>query len=239
MLAHGPGLRATLGSDKLQIYDAPIGTIAVSPANVDSTLAWPTSRESAIIAVTPQSLQELAAQEFDAGNAELRPPPFGTTDPWALRIAQMLKAELTQREAPNELYVDSLITIFAVHILRHYSGVRTPLPVVRSGLSSRNARRVRDFLADSFSRKVSMAELAAVAGLSPRHFIQAFTRTFGDPPHRYVIGLRLSFAEKLLRTGDLAIAEIAYLSGFASQSHLTTSMREHRQITPMQIRRER
>jgi AraC family transcriptional regulator len=209
MLAHGPGLRATLGSDKLQIFDAPIGTIAVSPANVDSTLAWPISRESAIIAVTPQSLQELAAQEFDVGNAELRPPPFGTIDPWALRIAQMLKAELTQREVPNELYVDSLITIFAIHILRHYSGVRTQSPAVRGGLSALAAQRVQDYLAGNFSRKMSVAELAVVTGLSPRHFIQAFTRTFGEPPHQYVIGLRLSFAEKLLVEGKLAIAEVA------------------------------
>jgi AraC family transcriptional regulator len=84
-----------------------------------------------------------------------------------------------------------------------------------------------------------LAELASVAGLSPRQFLQAFTRTFGDPPHRYVMGLRLALAEKLLRAGDLTIAEIARLSGFSSQSHLTACMRKHRQVTPLQIRRER
>ncbi|MGK9167608.1 AraC family transcriptional regulator [Inquilinus limosus] len=237
MLAPAPRIRATLGSDKPQIYDAPTGMIVLNPANVDSSMAWPTTRENAIVAVTPESLLELAAQEFDAGGVELQPPPFGTVDPWALRIARMLKAELTQREAPNELYVDSLVTLFGIHILRHYSGVRTPPPAVRGGLSARAARQVREYLAGNFSRKVSVAELAAVAGLSPRHFIQAFTRTFGEPPHRYVIGLRLAFAEKLLVEGELTIAAVAYLSGFSSQSHLTTTMRQHRRTTPMQIRR--
>ncbi|KGM31992.1 AraC family transcriptional regulator [Inquilinus limosus MP06] len=236
MLAPAPRFRATLGSDRPQIYDAPTGAIAIAPANVDSTLVWPTSRENAIIAITPESLQELAALEFDAADVELQPPPFGAIDPWALRIAQMLKAELNQREVPNELYVDSLITIFAIHMLRHYSGVRTPPPTVQGGLSRQSAGRVQDFLADNFSRKLSVAELAEIAGLPPRRFIQAFTRTFGEPPHRHIVGLRLSFAEKLLIQGELTIAEVAYLSGFSSQSHLTTAMRTARQTTPRAIR---
>lgn len=236
MLAPTPRFRVTLGSDRPQTYDAPTGAIGIAAANVDSTMVWQTTRENAIIAITPESLQELAALEFDAADVELHPPPFGATDPWALRIAQMLKAELNQREVPNELYVDSLITVFAVHILRHYSGVRTPPPAVRGGLSRQSAGRVQDFLADNFSRKLSVAELAAIAGLSPRRFIQAFTRTFGEPPHRHIVGLRLSFAEKLLVQGELTIAEVAYLSGFSSQSHLTTAMRTERQMTPKAIR---
>ncbi|WP_343717003.1 AraC family transcriptional regulator [Inquilinus sp.] len=239
VLAPTPRIGATLGSDRPQIFDAPTGMIVLNPANVDSSMVWPTTRENAIIAVTPESLFELAAQEFDAGGVELQPPPFGTVDPWALQIAQMLKAELNQREAPNELYVDSLITVFAVHMLRQYSRVRTPPPAVQGGLSRQSAGRVQDFLADNFSRKLSVAELAAIAGLSPRRFIQAFTRTFGEPPHRHIVGLRLSFAEKLLIQGELTIAEVAYLSGFSSQSHLTAAMRTERQTTPRAIRAAR
>jgi len=239
MLASAPGNRAALGSDKMQEYDAPIGALVIHPANVEGRAVWSNPRESVIVAIRPESLFELALQEFGTGHAELQPPPFGTVDLHALQLAQLLKAELTKRETPNELYVDSLVTMFAVHILRNYAGVRKVVPNPNGGLSSRGARRVQEFLEVNFSRKVSVAELAAVSGLSPRHFIQAFTKTFGEPPHKHVLGLRLAFAERLLVQGDLPIAEVAHLSGFSSQSHLTTAMMNYRRMTPMQVRRRR
>jgi len=52
------------------------------------------------------------------------------------------------------------------------------------------------------------------------------------PPHRYLINLRLDFAEKLLVDGELAIAEIAYLAGFSDQSHLAATMKKYRGRTP-------
>jgi AraC-like DNA-binding protein len=48
---------------------------------------------------------------------------------------------------------------------------------------------------NALSQKVHVAELAAVAGISPNHFILRFARTFGMPQHRYLIKLRLDFAE--------------------------------------------
>lgn len=214
------------------------GALIVQPADVEGRYAWASRHESVVVAWTRETLRELADREFGPRRAEFRPPPLGTVDEQALRTALLLRAELVQREVPNSLYVDSLITLHGIHLLRQYSGISQAETSVKGGLPAPSVRRVREYLDASFTTKLSLTELASVAGLSTRHFLQAFTRTFGDPPHRYVIGLRLAFAEKLLRTGNLAIAEIAYLSGFSSQSHLTTSMRKYRQITPLQIRRE-
>ncbi|WP_234836151.1 helix-turn-helix domain-containing protein [Sinorhizobium meliloti] len=73
-----------------------------------------------------------------------------------------------------------------------------------------------------------------------RHaFIQAFTKTFGESPHKYVLRLRLNFAEELLVESVLSIAEIAHLSGFSDQSHLTVTMSKHRNRTPRQVRQQR
>jgi AraC family transcriptional regulator len=231
--------RASHKGEAEQEFDAPSGSLLITPARVDSRVVWPSVRESVIVALTEDALRTLATHEFDTGGVELRPPPPGTVDSWALRIGQLLKAELAQREVPNELYVDSLITLFGVHILRHYSNVRKPPLVIRGGLGASVARRLQDYIENNLSRSLPVAELAGIAGLSVRHFIQAFTRSFGEPPHRYVVDQRLAFAEKLLTRGDLTIAEVAYQSGFSSQSHLTTTMKKHRQKTPLQVRRER
>lgn len=235
MLAPAPRNQAALGSDRLLDYDAPIGALVVQPANVEGRAIWSSTRESMIIAIRPDSMAELAASELDIGRVELQPPAFGTVDLMALRIAQLLKMELIRRETASELYVDSLVTLFGCHLLRTYSEVKRP-PVKVYGLSASRARRVLEYLNENLSRKLTIAELAAVSGLSPFHFIRAFAKTFGQAPHQYLLVLRLTLAEKLLVEGNLSIADIAYLSGFSSQSHLTVAMKRYRHTTPAEIR---
>ncbi|MBZ9892079.1 MULTISPECIES: AraC family transcriptional regulator [Mesorhizobium] len=113
---------------------------------------------------------------------------------------------------------------------------RQPTLNAKGGLSVRAASRVRQFLDENFTRKLALAEMAAVCGLSPYHFVRAFSRTFGMPPHQYVLGLRLDFAERLLADSGMTIADIAHSSGFSSQSHFTTVMKKYRQMTPLQAR---
>uniref|UniRef100_UPI00223EA87B helix-turn-helix transcriptional regulator n=1 Tax=Nitratireductor luteus TaxID=2976980 RepID=UPI00223EA87B len=183
MLAPAPGIRAALGSDRMQEYDAPVGTLLVHPANVEVHTVWSCTRESVIVTVRPEALLELATSELDAGHVSLAPPPLGTVDLEALHIAQLLKMELTRPEPANELWVGSLVTLFSVHLLRHYSKVKKSPPIRRSGLSARDARKVQEFLHENFTRKLSVGEIASIAGLSPFHFTRAFNKTFGQPPH--------------------------------------------------------
>ncbi|WP_244277622.1 helix-turn-helix transcriptional regulator [Mesorhizobium erdmanii] len=116
------------------------------------------------------------------------------------------------------------------------NSLRQPEPNVKGGLSVRSTRLVQEFLAGSFTRKLALAEMAAVCGLSPYHFMRAFSRTFGMPPHQYVLDLRLDLAERLLADSRMTIADIAHASGFSSQSHFTTVMKKYRGVTPMQSR---
>ncbi|WP_244564576.1 AraC family transcriptional regulator [Rhizobium sullae] len=217
-------------------YNAVVGAITIRPAQVDGWAEWASIKETLIFALKPQSLLELATGEFDLAEVELQPPAFGTVDLKALRIAELLKMELMQQGPPSALYVDSLLTLFGIHLLRNYSALRKHTMNLKGGLSASGARRIHEFVHENFTRKIAVAELAAIADLSPYYFIRAFTKRFGQPPHQYVLFLRLSFAERLLVEGKETIAEIAYLAGFSSQSHLTASMRKYRQVTPAELR---
>jgi AraC family transcriptional regulator len=231
-------MEAGYGGGRLQKFDALVGMIEINPANLESTSHSPDAANYVHIALPPQTLLELAEQELDRDRVDLQPIPFGTVDQKALRIAQMLKAELSEREAANELYVDSLITVFGIHLLRTYANSGRALKA-EGGLPAHKTRRVRDYLQENFSRKVSVADLAALCELSPGYFIRAFSATFGQSPHQYLLHLRLGAAEQLLAARDLPITEVAYLSGFSSQSHLTTAMRRYKGTTPAQIRASR
>lgn len=236
VLAPARKLRASLGSDKIIEYDAPAGCLVINPAGVDSSLAWSATRENAVISISPEALSDLAAHEFDLADVELEPPAFGTVDLWGLNIAQRIAAELTGQATPNELYLDSLVTVFSVHLLRSYTNRKRQPAAFKGGLSPGSARRVQEFLNENFTHSVSIAELASVAGVSPNHFIVSFGRTFGMPPHRYLINLRLAFAERLLLDGRMTIAEAAYVAGFSNQGHLATAMKKFKGVTPSELR---
>ncbi|UXN62335.1 helix-turn-helix domain-containing protein [Phyllobacterium zundukense] len=86
------------------------------------------------------------------------------------------------------------------------------------------------------SENLSINDLARISRMSPSHFIRAFTLTFGMPPHQYLVNLRLKMAEKQLIETKLPISDIAFQTGFSSQSHLTNTMKRFKQLTPGKIR---
>jgi hypothetical protein len=66
-----------------------------------------------------------------------------------------------------------------------------------------------------------------VSGVSEAHFGRSFKEAFGIPPHRYLLTRRIERATALLRDTDLAIAEIAFQTGW----NLGTFGRTFRDVT--------
>ncbi len=95
----------------------------------------------------------------------------------------------------------------------------------------RELSRARDYLHAHLEIRITLEELAQVAGLSPYHLTRLFTAAFGLPPHKYLEGLRVRRAQQLLASG-LPIADVALAGGFSSQSHLNRSFKRILGVTP-------
>lgn len=93
--------------------------------------------------------------------------------------------------------------------------------------------RVRDYLAEHYAEAVTLDELAALAGLSPFHLLRAFSAAIGVPPHAYLTQVRVARSKALLAAG-LPIAEVATLTGFVDQSHLTRHFKRVVGVAPGQ-----
>ena len=70
----------------------------INPAGANSSLAWSETRKNLVVAVPPSTPSELALQEFDLAEVELRPAVFGAVDPSALDFAQRMSVELTGKQ---------------------------------------------------------------------------------------------------------------------------------------------
>jgi AraC family transcriptional regulator len=99
--------------------------------------------------------------------------------------------------------------------------------------------RVEDFLQAGFDAPLSLAAIAAHAGVHPVHLARTYRRhrcrTIGDR----IRELRIEHACRLLATTRDSVADIASRCGFSDQSHLARLMRARLGRTPTQYRAER
>lgn len=87
--------------------------------------------------------------------------------------------------------------------------------------TNRRLLRARDAMDRSFAEPLDVAALAAVAHVSPAHFIRVFKATFGETPHRYLQRRRIERASALLRDSDLRVGDVCLAVGFTSFSTFT------------------
>ena len=84
-------------------------------------------------------------------------------------------------------------------------------------------------------QSLSLAGLAAVAGVSRFQLLRGFSREVGTTPHAYLMQRRALLARQYLSTGH-SPSDAAQQAGFADQSHLTREFVRHFGITPGRYR---
>lgn len=107
------------------------------------------------------------------------------------------------------------------------------LPTITPHDEQRAVAAVRSYLKSHFAEEIALAELSAIAGLSPFHLLRVFRKHTGLPPHEYQLQLRVAHARKLIRDGG-RISDAALETGFCDQSHLSRSFKRIVGMTPGQ-----
>ncbi len=102
----------------------------------------------------------------------------------------------------------------------------------RTGLAPWQLRRATEYISEHLARQARLKEVAEQTGLSESQFGRAFKVSMGISPHKWLIGMRISEAQELLKEGNLSLAEIAVATGFAEQSHFTRVFKEIVGVSP-------
>ena len=137
------------------------------------------------------------------------------------RLFACLTAPQSDRLAEEENLLCSLM-----HILRRHVVAR-PL----SNGSSPCVVKAMQRLDSAPETSVSLAELAALSGVSRFQLLRGFAREVGITPHAYLIQRRVRLARQLLASGQTPV-QVGLQAGFADQSHMTRAFVRQLGITP-------
>ena len=139
-------------------------------------------------------------------------------------VAALIAALWWHAEEP--LAFDSALLQLVQALRRH---ARVPLEACEPG--TKRFAPVLDFMRAQLGQTLTLEQLAAVAGLSPFHFLRSFKAQQHATPQQALMALRLAEAKRRLAAGE-APAQVAAAVGLADQAHLNRAFQRRYGVTP-------
>jgi AraC family transcriptional regulator len=195
------------------------------------------------IAFTAAYLDPEVCSQLEIGETQLH-PMLHFDHPFLVQLMLQLNRILAHPEMYSRIYVESFAVVLlseikncqAIDLSRSRRTHReTP---VKGGLASWQRKAVCDYIEDNLHQDISLAELAAIARLSPYHFCRTFKETVGEPPHRYQMSRRIEQAKILLAKRSLSVSDVATTVGYGSLSRFSALFRQVTGSSPRDYRRQ-
>jgi len=153
----------------------------------------------------------------------------------ALAVAvKALRTELIRTDELSNLYIESWAIQALVLLHRSFDEFQHGSP---ARLTKNEISKVVEFMEESIARNITLECVAALVGLSPRHFRRLFRASTGVGPNEMFTNLRLERAARDLRDSQKNVTEISLDCGFSQPQHLATAFRRKFGLTPTEFRR--
>lgn len=113
------------------------------------------------------------------------------------------------------------------------------MPLNESTEKLTQARKITpaiQYIADNYSQKVSVNQLASICNMSASNFSLWFKKSTGFSLRAYMNKYRISMAKTLLLESDLNIKEISQQLGFSDISHFIRRFKSVEKMTPHKYR---
>lgn len=213
------------------------GRVGVTPPGRPVRLRWrEPDRFSTTHVFLPAGLLERTADElYGRTAARLGWPDAPALDDSLLASVAGGLGEAALAGA-DPLYAETAAAYLAAHLATRYGPSPARRPVRGEDL---RVRRAISYINDNHHRALTLTDIAAVATLSPFHFLRVFKLATGRTPHQFLTTVRVNRARHHLERGELSVTDVAELCGFSSPARLTTAFRRETGMSPSTYRTAR
>ncbi|MFD0673026.1 AraC family transcriptional regulator [Cohnella sp. GCM10027633] len=154
---------------------------------------------------------------------------------------ERMDEEATTRDIGSELIVQGCFERLAIDLARQrrLDVARPQAPDMAPGEASPLQAIVRDsiiHIEHHFREHLTLAGVAAQAGLSANYYSECFKKATGTTYQSYLQERRLLFAMSMLRGTGLSVTEICYASGFRSMPHFERAFKRKFGSSPRRFR---
>jgi len=137
----------------------------------------------------------------------------------------------------SELYIRANIICVCAHILDFWK-LKNELTTVNAASESANISTIKSIISKiPENTAIRTHEAAAICKMSDGHFSRVFKSLTGYTFTQYVRSVRLNIAERLLKSSDISITEIAHSLNYSTSSHFIEDFRKEKGISPKQYRK--
>jgi AraC family transcriptional regulator len=213
------------------------GTIFLLPRGTVDQVNWTGPSQGIVVAIHPRLLTNLLDETAHESDVEL-------TERWDLideHISALLlemAADLEDGSPAGEIYGESLANALGVYLLKRYGVRRFTSVDYKGGLPGYRLKRVLEYIAASLEENISLAQLSAIAGMSPHYFSELFKQSTGRTPQTYVLLQRIERAKQRLCDPKCTIIDAGLDAGFENPSHFARVFHRFVGTTPSRFRAE-
>jgi AraC family transcriptional regulator len=231
----GPASRAEIKSPEFtgMSWLSP-GSMWVMPQGSRHRVRFESNVEGIALAFEPSTF-DLLLQSADGKQSLPIMQSLAVCPPKIEHLMRALLHESLDESTEEGIGLECIATAIALSICQHAGAVSTP---TKTGprLAPRQIRAVQAYVETRLHQQMSLADLAASAGLSSFHFLRSFKGSLGSTPARYVMDRRMERARYLLKVSKITVSEVGISVGFEDVSHFSRAFRRAMGITPSAFR---
>lgn len=157
---------------------------------------------------------------------------------WLETASHFIMSEIQMPGPGGAVMISRLMELMLIRVLRLWALEPAAQASWLLGASDPAIARALNVIHTAPEKPWSVAELANAAGLSRSVFAARFVTLVGQPPSRYLIGLRLDKAAELLQRTKRTIAQIADNTGYTSEAAFSRAFKLRFGISPSSWRQQ-
>ncbi|CDG82241.1 AraC family transcriptional regulator [Janthinobacterium agaricidamnosum] len=210
-------------------------SLALSLRQCQESIQWLEPAHFISVTLDDAVMAQASAALLDGRDFEALPAP-GIRDDMLAALMHTLQLEQASGYSSGRLFTDGIEQAICARLVSQH-GVRVPAAAIPGGLPAWQMRRITDFIQANLAQPIQLTDLAACAAYSPAHFSRLFQASFRTTPHQYVLQLRITQAQTLLRQRQYSVIEVGLLCGFTNPQHFSRTFHRLTGITPGAYRR--